>query len=1240
MKKLSMVLAVVVWLVPTELAADECIASEEFASASTLLFGPDNVTRDRLSAASSSPHPFDACLELLPDVTVHSTDLTLGPTDRGSLEDVVWVELGSFEETYPGRVQGFTVVAFTGGGPEVRILRTSSRPEATLQWFDGTTWNPTGTVIRLDRRYRLRTVMYLDSGTMDVYLREEGHESELALTLGASFRAFSDVTVKRRLSLGRPTKMKVSLAAWQLWRVGRSELLRLSSSSQEVPGGEADVVMRYAASVVLDGDATQRTSGVGTMTYTLRSARGVCDDMELTDISRWYPTARVQRQTSFRRSGQWSLGIAEGPRPVDTEVTLPHGDFKLRLHFLVPKELPANRQVYLVRFKSPETGAEPVGPSVYLDYGAAGAGKSFIICQLNPEVYYAEEVTVEPGRWYGLRLVSQRARSAYTAWFIDDQGVEKPINEGKPLSFFLGTDIGDQVQWRFFSIVSMRPGVTDWPKIDLVPRTRRVTVSCPEKDRKLLQGLQLRGLPAERAKDLDLNDPDAVQKALSNYRQVIDKNWPSFTLTQADAEKLKDYVAFEILGNVYMPWQPVDFAYNTNGTMRLTTNYVPYVPTTPTAVGEFRTWTQAGEKPRLIGQGPLYFYMLYIPPKDSSERRAEVRWIHPHGPAGKPLPIPTELITGEDVTLDHPGAPYPLTAATVVDGKCYITLPYVGLAVYDGDWLRQRYGPNRFEKIAGSRYYMVGGFTWDPWAECFWLNSTARHLMKLDRDLNPLDKERVYFSTETVAMTAGPEDLYFITKEGAVLRYNKFLSARGVIPMEKMFGGVPLFSAVACVDHFLYLGTRRDSPIYPSHVICIDTTTWNPLFNVDLTETFPDVTAMAADGETMHLFDRGSPRVMTFKLPPRHELAPQKTFVYIDDVELTALKIAEDIRLLPDPSGGTAGWEPVNGMVKNPSGEGWVLRQNRGAVVYERSNIAYVGKEQSQYGWLKLHTLEPRSDSGMLNVDVRTAETPYVRRVAVFYTRGERLIRAAPELYGRNYTVEEFFAEKGLSPWHYHFRWWARHLEGPVEDVYLRKIRMLPAGKGYHEHVFSLEKDLDIKPGETINGILLSHWRETPPVLSVTLSPSEWTAPEEVSGVVTSLPVLLEEGARRLDWLSWEGVPFDPARGRLTMEVRTAGGKYFIDRVPWTPIDNRRRLGLPLERYVQWRLRMSTKDVWRPPGVSRLLFGLSRREVPVEAVHEPTGGRRLWLLLIVPAAAAFAYFIIGRKTWWERKRRA
>jgi len=106
----------------------------------------------------------------------------------------------------------------------------------------------------------------------------------------------------------------------------------------------------------------------------------------------------------------------------------------------------------------------------------------------------------------------------------------------------------------------------------------------------------------------------------------------------------------------------------------------------------------------------------------------------------------------------------------------------------------------------------------------------------------------------------------------------------------------------------------------------------------------------------------------------------------------------------------------------------------------------------------------------------------------------------------------------------------------------------------------------------------------------------------------------------------------------MEVHVRTAAEKHFMDRAVWVPVENRRGLGLPLGGYLQWRLVMSTRDVWRPPGASRIIFGLSRADAS-KTSRGPGGGQWGWFLLMVVAAAAVAYFLIGRRTWWERRKR-
>ena len=1241
--KPSAVLGMVLLLCATSVRADERLASEDFSSADTLRFGPDNVTSDAIRSRALTRFPFNRVLELPSGGAVRSEAIRLGPTARGRIEDVVWLRLSEAAEEGPGRRAALTVVAFEGGGPEVRILRTTTRPAATVEWFDGAVWQRSGAAIALNRQYRLRTVIDLDLGSMDIYVREESPRGgldgkEWALARGRTFRAFSEKLVRRKFALGRPSAMKAGLAAWQLWRVGQNELIPQAAETSDA-AGPAAAVMRYAAPAVLTGDALRTETGAGAATYTLAPARGMRDDFELPDVSRWSPPARVQRQNRFRFDGNWSLGLSEGNRPVDTDLALPRGDFELRVRFLVPRQLPANRQIYLVRFKNLSTGAEPVGPGIYLDYGAAGDGKSLVICQLRPDTYYAQEIALTPGAWHGLRLVTQRARSAYLAWFINPDGTEIPLNQGKLLSFFLGTSMEDHVQWRFFSIVSMRADVSGWPKIELKSHERRLPVVYDTKQLRNLKGLSLHGLTAEKARNVDLRDRSKTYNALRSSGEIISKTWPTLRLTADDVAGLKKrYVAFMIRGYMYTPWSGTRYAGNVDGTLWFWMGGQVFKPLGTHAAGAFTPLELPDGAAPVRGGVALSTLMVYVP-ADANNARAEVRWIHP--PAEKPeryVSIAPELFTGKKVVLTHPGAPLPMSGAAVVDGTVYIARPRIGLAVYDRNWMRTRYNGRFFEKATGSRNYPVSAFTWDAWAECFWVFSATPHwVCKLDRNLKPVSPRTRLYYVLPVAAAAGADAVYFVTTEGGVVRCDKFFATRRSLPMDKMFGGKPLVSALTCVDRFLYLAMRADSPISPSQIICVDTKDWNPVFSVELKDRFPDVTAMATEDETMYLFSARRADVLTFRLPPRSELEPQKTFVYLDDVALKPVKAAQDVTLIPDPSGGVAGWTPPGALRRNKT-DAWYLPRGVHQASYDKAHIAYIGKGEPRYGWLKLRTQEPQRDA-YLYVNLHTSESRVTRRVIIHYRSPIRLMQEKPELFGKTFTLDQFFGSRELRPLWSLYAGWSRYLDGPIRDLDLTAVRILPTKKGFTEHVFSLEKHFGIKEGETISGITLSHYRYKAgvPIVSLSLSASEWIPREDASGTVTSRVMPVDASRRRLEFLSWEQIPYDADAGRMQLYVRTAVDKHFIDREPWKPVKNNAPLDMDLGGYLQWRLEMSTTDPWRAPGVSNLLFGFGACEV-AEAPPQ-TDGRGWWLLLLVPAAGLIAWLLVGRRALWERRRK-
>ncbi len=1237
---------ILVCLLAAHVAADERIASEDF-SGGRFLFGPDNATRGRLVFPGGRGR-FERLFDLAAGTRIVTGALATGPADRGAIEDVVWVDVRAIDDNALGRWGDFALLRFETGGPELRLIRSSARPEASLQWFDGINWNTTGAALALDRRYRIRAVMDLDTGSMDVFVLDEGSagpresgpdgtdknvrptkKAESAAVLGASFKPFASGEIRRAFALGRPSGMRAGIAAWQLWRIERRELVPCAVAKS------GPVTLRYSVDATLEGDAVRRTGDAIGGCWTLVSSNGMRDDFELPDVSRWSPAARVQRQLGSASAGKWSLALSEGAQPVDTEVRLPPSDFDLKLRFLVPKDLRANRHIYLVRLKDPDTGAEPVGPSIYLDYGASATpGMSILIVQKKPDQYYSMELDVKPDTWYGLTVSTRRGVGGFVASFVDAAGKDVPLNGGEPLPFFMGTPAGERVLWRFFSLMAMRPLMTDWPKVDLKLSDRRIPVTFQAKEKAPPPTLTLRGVRRDKTISYDPRDPKNWS-AVYNRSEIIDKNWPAWRIGPEDAAKLKDYQAFIIEGIVFLPWTGVETAYGANGNVRLVAaGYINFVPGEATGAGEFKVLKPSAEKAGPLGSGPMALSLFYMPPA-GGELRAELRWMF----RGEAKPIPPELIRRQELTLLHPGLPFDPAGAALFPDKLVIIDRDTGIEMFDRGFTRTWYDNVRIDKFL-SRYSGISSFAWDPWGECYYATSTpSQAVVKFDRDLNV--KERIRWAGDTVACAPGPEGLFFINAAGDVLLVDRFFGVTKTLPLEKMFGGKPLFSAAACSGRFLYLAVRADSPILPMQVVCVDTNGWHPLFNIDLKNKFPEVRAMACDGETMALLARAEGRIATFTMPPKHELDLHQTFVCLDDLELRPRVSTEDVPLLPGPAGDAEGWSPATSVLKNPDGDGWLVKSEGPAPTLDRRGIATIPAGALKDTLLKVKLADPKKPCMLrIGLDVRDARTQ--PRVVILYAEPSEEASRASDAWGRTWPIVEFFARAEFTAWRNRFPFWSRNLSGPVDGVRLRAFRPVLIGAGAREHDFSLEKDFGLKPGDTVDSVSLGPWRECPPILSVSVTPSEWVEKTSSAGSAISRVSRLEidpaspDAPSRLEKATWDEQPFDPARGSMKVSVRSADEKYSIDEVEWTPVENGKVVGIPAGRFFQWRVEMATQDPWRPPGISNLLFTFS----PAAHASAASGPSR-WapIAVILLVAAVLAFLVIGRRSLWERKKK-
>jgi hypothetical protein len=344
--------------------------------------------------------------------------------------------------------------------------------------------------------------------------------------------------------------------------------------------------------------------------------------------------------------------------------------------------------------------------------------------------------------------------------------------------------------------------------------------------------------------------------------------------------------------------------------------------------------------------------MVVVRRDDRPDTKAEVHWVYPKDPPQAHRPIPVELFRGEDAVTERLATHAETNGACVLDGKLYIANGG-GFQVFS----RQKEGlvltAHQGARDVWKDWYYLEGILWDRWLNCFWfIDRTHDRLMKVDRNYQRLEPP-VYFPLQSVSLAVGPDCFYSLGKNGALVRVDKFLSAKRDVPLAKMFGDpAPLFSAIECVNGWLYLATRPDSPVYPSHLVCVDTRLWNPMFRVDLKDKVPDVAFMTSDGEKMYLFGRGSRTMWTFTLPSKDEIAPEKTFVYLDDLRLKAI----------DTPGGAAAPAPAPG----PRAAGAAISQP-----------VHVDASLRQLAWVAWDETPYDPKAGSIRFYIRTADEKY-----------------------------------------------------------------------------------------------------------------------------------------------------------------------------------------------------------------------------------------------------------------------
>lgn len=801
------------------------------------------------------------------------------PARTEQLEDVLWFTATSTERP-EGPAQPAVLLRFAEGGPALRVLRVGGRPELRLELKRDQQWIDTGARLALGRRWRLRAQLTLAENEITLLLKDLQSGAEFAAGSFANVPRLPTFSIVREVELPAAAGFAITILRWEIWRRADAELV----PQEKLPGAVSTRSFRPVGALTTSESACVSRESSGRTVLTLSPAPGLREDMELIGETGFLPVDRVMRLTGNACSGHYFLGLSQAPGAVERIVDMPDGDLVVEMAFRLPATVPLDRHIYLVRFRDPGSGADPVGPALYLDYGAGQDSSNFIF-QLNPDHYLSRPMKIEPDRWYRLRLEVNRAARNYVAFAGPADGTLQPLNADQPADFFLQTDVPSRTQWRFFSERTWRSTITDFPALtpEPVPIWRHVPAREEELTPLVLRGLKT--LPEDARWD-----SEELHRNVDAF-EVIRRDVPTAAITPEVLPKLGPYRMLMLDGKLHLPGA-LDLRYSflvrTNGRVWLYLNdtVAKFQSPRPEDASKWHKWTF--EKP-VTEPETEQFRLVYLPPDDATEPLCELRW---QLATARPEPVPHEVFTGAAHDLAWDSWRPQLADMTCYKGELYAVRTHGGL-------VRLRIRPDRLvletpaEAVTPNNWLKPLGagsceaIAWDEKEDGFWLSSIdSRRLILTKPSLTETRSITRDWRRFTRSLAASDRWLYLTTDERKLVRAGKFGGEGREIELSKMFGGPVKIGAVAVMGMRLLVGTTEDSS-WPGRVFCIDPDVGNVFYAVDLSGMTQGVHALATDGRYVYACGKDS-AIVRFPVPDDHQLELAGRFLELDDLVVRA----------------------------------------------------------------------------------------------------------------------------------------------------------------------------------------------------------------------------------------------------------------------------------------------------------------------------------------------------------------
>ncbi len=688
----------------------------------------------------------------------------------------------------------------------------------------------------------------------------------------------------------------------------------------------------------------------------------------------------------------------------------------------------------------------------------------------------------------------------------------------------------------------------------------------------------------------------------------------------------------------------------------------PSLRTSTTGPTPAKTPTPPAKRAALFGGKPVKFFGVSRLPR-------EIGWLFAAEGGFRTLGEPVELDAKPSIVLPLPNKSEPWTSpAAMADMTCREKWLEI-LSTHGGSSLIRidlTEGTTRFlARFFGEK--PAHAFDWDETLNGYWwVQPEGKYLAEL-RDPNgkPMtSKDRPGGETPQSSLEiapeddrkavkgqgrleATPEDLFFVTWDRGIYRVAGKTAPPTAFDYRKAFHKNLRYGGVACDDQILLLAGPYGVP-NAGRILAVDLGSGQPIRRLSLRRHLQGITAVAGDGARLFALGAADRVILSTDWPTPNTLGLIRPVLFVGRMDVAAVHERTEWSLLP-PEEGLPAWKgKITEAGTAPSGH--KKYQITQAVLDDPKPTFLVGRTLGQVRWLELR-LHSTAPAQALQISLTTKPSGVAKRFYVALVDPD-VAQASADIPSPC-TAKQFFASNEVLPDAFSA---LRKFKPPADTD---PVFVYPAKKGAMDVALDLLDSIGMEADAWMGTIAL---RSIGPPCTVEHLDVRADASVHVGAMTGSLlgdvVDLGHIGCRLIGWeIDGEGI--DERDDEATLSVRTANARVELPERAWRAMPRPvpptgptttsaatsiRAEPMPLGRFLQWRMGLTTESLHDPPAVSRIRLRLAGGRPAEQGAPSPQPYQdwRTWwpIIFAVPVACFLIWFAFLRGSATDRDPRS